>query len=178
MPTPWTVLGRKTLLSDAWVRVHAERVQTGSGAVIEPWYVVEAADWVTIVPVLPDGRIVLVEQYRHGAQAVGRELPAGNIEVGEDPAVTAVRELAEETGFHAVGAPISLGVLWPEPARSRVRAHGFLIRCAAEGVAQQLDVAEDIAVVTVSGAEFRDPLACGIRHGTQLAFSYLAQRFL
>jgi 8-oxo-dGTP pyrophosphatase MutT (NUDIX family) len=178
MPQPWTVLKRTTLLSDAWVRVHAERVRTATGMEIEPWYVVEAADWVTVVPVLPDGRIVLVEQYRHGALRVGRELPAGNIEPGEDPALTAVRELAEETGYQAAQAPIPLGVLWPEPARSRVRAHGYLIRCAAAEGRQQLDATEDIAVVTVSGAEFRDPVACGILHGTQLAFSLLAQRLL
>lgn len=56
---------------------------------------------VTIVPLLDDGRICLIRNYR---VSVGRrliELPAGTLEPGEDPAVTARRELLEETGYQA-----------------------------------------------------------------------------
>jgi len=56
---------------------------------------------VTLLPILDDGRICLIENYR---AAVGRslvELPAGTLEPGEDPAVAAARELAEETGYRA-----------------------------------------------------------------------------
>ncbi len=178
MPAPWTVLQRRTLLHDAWIAVHAERVRTGGGVELDPWYVVEAAPWVAVVPVLPDGRIVLVEQYRHGAQRICRELPAGNIDGGEDPAVTAQRELTEETGYRAAGPPIHLGTFWPEPSRSRFTATGFLIRCAAEPGAQQLDAAEDIAVIAVPPAEVFAAGHAGIIHGTQLAFLLLAREKL
>jgi len=174
-PKPWTVLSRRTLISDPWLRLHAERIRTGTGAEIEPWYVVEAADWVTIVPVLPDGRIILVEQYRHGAGRVCRELPAGNIDPGEDPVVAALRELAEETGYRAATAPIPLGTLYPEPARSRVTASGYLIHCEAEPGHQQLDHAEDIAVITVTQDELFGPTHGGLVHACQLAFAYLAR---
>ena len=63
--------------------------------------IVEHPGAVAIVPVLEDGRIVLVRQYR---PAVGRsmlELPAGTVEPDEDVQVTASRELAEETGYMA-----------------------------------------------------------------------------
>lgn len=56
---------------------------------------------VTILPLLDDGRICLVENYR---AAVGQwlvELPAGTLEPGENPDDTAARELAEETGYRA-----------------------------------------------------------------------------
>ncbi len=56
---------------------------------------------VTIVPLLDDGRLCFVEEYR---VAVGErlvELPAGTLEPPEEPVQTALRELAEETGYRA-----------------------------------------------------------------------------
>ena len=178
MPKPWTVLSRRTLVSDPWLRLHAERVRTGQGIELDPWYVVEAAHWVTVVPVLPDGRLVLVEQYRHGAERICRELPAGNIDAGEDPVAAALRELAEETGYQAIAAPVLLGTFWPEPARSRATATGFLVRCAATPQAQRLDQSEDIAVVTISQEEAFGPTHGGIVHGAQLAFLHVARALL
>ena len=56
---------------------------------------------VAIVPILPDGRIVLVRQYRYAAGKALLEIPAGTLEPGEDPLECARRELREETGFEA-----------------------------------------------------------------------------
>jgi len=56
---------------------------------------------VAIVPVLPDGRIVLVRQYRYAAGKPLLEIPAGTLEEGEDPLECARRELIEETGYEA-----------------------------------------------------------------------------
>jgi ADP-ribose pyrophosphatase len=63
--------------------------------------VVEHPGAVVILPLVDDGRVCLIRNYR---VAVGRslvELPAGTLEPGEDPAVTARRELVEETGYRA-----------------------------------------------------------------------------
>ncbi len=54
-----------------------------------------------ILPVLPDGRILLVRQYRHPAKKMVLEIPAGTLEKGEDPLDCATRELEEETGYKA-----------------------------------------------------------------------------
>jgi len=102
-------------------------VRTGTGMVLDPFFTIRSADWVLAVPVRPDGRVVLVEQYRHGLGAVMRELPAGNVDAGEDPATAMLRELQEETGYTAVGAARELGTLWPEPARCQARATGSLV---------------------------------------------------
>lgn len=56
---------------------------------------------VAIVPVLEDGRAVLIRQYRRAADAVLLEVPAGTLEEGEHPEDCAYRELAEETGYRA-----------------------------------------------------------------------------
>ena len=56
---------------------------------------------VVLLPVFPDGRILLVRQYRHAVGQFLWELVAGHIEHGESPLAAARRELAEETGYTA-----------------------------------------------------------------------------
>ncbi len=56
---------------------------------------------VVILPLLSDGRICFVRNFRIAVRETLIELPAGTLEAGEDPAETALRELAEETGYRA-----------------------------------------------------------------------------
>jgi ADP-ribose pyrophosphatase len=56
---------------------------------------------VAIVPMLGDGKVVMIRQYRHAAGRVLYELPAGTLRPGEAPLDCARRELAEETGYEA-----------------------------------------------------------------------------
>ncbi len=56
---------------------------------------------VVILPLLDDGRICFVRNYRVAVAQTLIELPAGTLEPDEDPAATALRELAEETGYRA-----------------------------------------------------------------------------
>ena len=62
-------------------------------------------DWIkhpgasAIVPVFADGTIMLLKQYRYPPRKVFIEVPAGKLDEGESPVVTAKRELIEETGF-------------------------------------------------------------------------------
>src|SRR2546426_6472605 len=56
---------------------------------------------VVVLPVLPDGRIVLIRQYRYAAKQFLWELVAGRIDAGENPHKAAARELIEETGYRA-----------------------------------------------------------------------------
>lgn len=48
-----------------------------------------------------ENKIMLVKQYRYAQQADTLEIPAGKIELGEDPYLTGMREIEEETGYHA-----------------------------------------------------------------------------
>jgi ADP-ribose pyrophosphatase len=56
---------------------------------------------VVVLPVLPDRRILLIQQYRHATRQYLWELVAGRIDSGETPKAAAVRELIEETGYRA-----------------------------------------------------------------------------
>lgn len=56
---------------------------------------------VGILPILADGSMVFVKQYRYPVGTVLYEIPAGKLDQGEDPVVCAARELSEETGYRA-----------------------------------------------------------------------------
>jgi len=69
---------------------------------------------VVVLPVLPDGRILLIQQYRHAARQYLWELVAGRIDLGETPKEAAARELIEETGYRAKRFRVFLDV-FPTP---------------------------------------------------------------
>ena len=63
--------------------------------------IVEKGGAVAVVPLLPDGRIVMARQYRIAVQEELLEIPAGLMDPGEEPLESAKRELKEETGYTA-----------------------------------------------------------------------------
>jgi ADP-ribose pyrophosphatase len=69
---------------------------------------------VVVLPVLPDGRILMIQQYRHAARQYLWELVAGRIDAGETPLQAAERELIEETGYRATKFRIFLDI-FPTP---------------------------------------------------------------
>ena len=79
------------------------------------------------VPVLADGRVVLLRQYRFAVQARILEFPAGTLDDGEDPLTTMERELQEEAGYRADRWD-PLGVMLPCPGYSDEVIHLFLAR--------------------------------------------------
>jgi len=127
-PRRWRLLDSRTIVDDRWLRLDAERVELPDGTVLDPFYVIGEADWAALVPRLPDGRVLLVEQYRRGADAVTLELPAGDVDPGETAAEAVARECREETGHRVVGDPRPLLVLHPDPTRNRCRGSGFAAR--------------------------------------------------
>ncbi|PYU61812.1 MAG: NUDIX hydrolase [Acidobacteria bacterium] len=69
---------------------------------------------VVILPVLADGRILLIQQYRHATRQYLWELVAGRMDPGETPKAAAARELIEETGYRARRFRIFLDI-FPTP---------------------------------------------------------------
>jgi ADP-ribose pyrophosphatase len=79
--------------------------------------IIEHPGAVTILPIDAEGRILFVRQYRHATGKELLELPAGTLNVGEQPENCAFREIREETGF-AAGNLIKLGEFYLAPGYS------------------------------------------------------------
>jgi ADP-ribose pyrophosphatase len=103
---------------------------------------------VVVLPVLPDGRIVMIEQYRHATKQFLLELVAGRMEPGEDPKQAAARELAEETGYRAKKLKVFLDV-FPTPGFLEERM--FLL-LASDCVAGQASPEDDEKIVSTAYA--------------------------
>lgn len=94
------VLESKTIYRGRVLELKVERV-IEPGGVKATREVVRHTGSVVVIPHLPDGRLVLVRQYRHAVQESLWELVAGGLEPGETPRQGARRELLEETGYRA-----------------------------------------------------------------------------
>ena len=86
---------------------------------------------VGMIAVTDEGRLLLVTQYRHAAGRRLLEIPAGTLEVGEEPSATAVRELQEEVGLRAERLDV-LGELRPFSKYLTVRTFVYLARDLVE----------------------------------------------
>jgi ADP-ribose pyrophosphatase len=113
------------------------------------------------VPLLPDGRVVILRQYRFAVQRRILEFPAGTLEPGEPPRAAMERELQEEAGYRATRWD-DLGLLLPCPGYSDEVIHLFMARDLEPLTSPvQGDHDEDIQVLTLSPAELDARLASG-----------------
>ena len=93
-------VGGTTLLSGGFLEVHRDDVLLPDGRAATREYILHPGA-VAVVPVLDDGRLVLVRQYRYPVAKVLLEWPAGKRDAGETTLACAMRELQEETGYTA-----------------------------------------------------------------------------
>ncbi len=89
------------------------------------FYVLEAPDWVNVIPITPNKEIVLVEQYRYGIEQPTLEIPGGMVDPGEQPLQSIKRELSEETGYNSSNWS-SLGKVSSNPAIMTNYTHLYL----------------------------------------------------
>jgi 8-oxo-dGTP pyrophosphatase MutT (NUDIX family) len=110
------------------------------------FYILESGDWVNVIPLTSDGRVVLIRQYRHGIQQITLEIPGGIVENRDTPEAAARRELMEETGYRE-SEMIHLGTVHPNPAFLNNRCHTFLAKDVVRAGEQLQDDKEDIEVL-------------------------------
>ncbi len=139
--------------------------------------VIECVDWVNVIALTPDERVVLIRQYRVGTQKVVLEIPGGMVDPGEDAQTAAARELVEETGFTAREWQ-HLGSTAPNPAIQNNALHTFLALDAERTHDQRLEGSEVVTVETVPLGEVTELLKRGaIDHALVVAaFGHLAFR--
>jgi ADP-ribose pyrophosphatase len=167
-PSRWEKLGQTAQFQTRIFDVMGARYRHPGRSIEREFVIIKAPDWVNVVALTSDEKIVLVRQFRYGIDEFSLEVPGGVMDPGEDPVTAGLRELREETGF--TGAPAKLlGSVHPNPAIQANRCHFVFVEEAIKSSELEWDPDEELHV-TIRPVE--DVLALahsgGIVHGLVL----------
>ncbi|MCG8570152.1 MAG: NUDIX hydrolase [Spirochaetes bacterium] len=109
-------------------------------------------DWVNVFALTKEGEVIMVKQHRMGKNLVTLEVPAGIIEIGENPAVSALRELEEETGYTTDNL-ILLKKINVNPAIQNNNAYFYLALDCYQSKEQDLDPTEEVEMILMDQKE-------------------------
>ncbi len=117
------------------------------------FFVLDSVNWVNVIAVTPDQKLVMVRQYRHGSGTVELEIPGGMMDPHEtDPVATGVRELREETGYAGENARL-LGRVHSNPAILSNFTYTVLVENCRPQHDVEFDHGEDLVTELVPVAE-------------------------
>jgi len=182
MPSRWKKTGEETV-HDAGIfklkRAAFEREDRAKGIHdARKYYYLDSGDWINIVALTREGKVVLIRQFRIGLNDVVLETPGGMVEPEDgSPLEAAKRELLEETGFASEDFEL-IGTSHPNPAIQNNAIWFFLARDAARRSGQNLDPGEDIEVEAVDLKDVDRLIDSGrITHALVLnAFDFLKRK--
>ncbi|HEV2386028.1 MAG TPA: NUDIX hydrolase [Candidatus Acidoferrales bacterium] len=173
---PGRVLSSRVVWRGRVFDVRRDRVREPGGVVAWREIVLHYGS-VVLVPVLDDGRILLVRQYRHATGRFLWELVAGRIERGERPGQAARRELEEETGYHGSRFRRLIG-FFPTPGFVSERMTAYAVGGLRPGRARP-EADERIEVRAFGWPELERWIRAGrIQDGKSLAALLYYGRFL
>jgi len=158
---PWRRLGRERIYRCRIFDLDRVRFRPGDGRGDRDYFVVESSDWINVIPLTDDRRVVMVRQFRCGIDDFTLEIPGGMCDPGESPQDAAARELREETGY-ACRRLMPLGWVHPNPAIHANRCHTYLAEGAFVDGEPRPDPYEDLEVEIVP----LDEVPTLIRDGT------------
>jgi len=130
-------ISSQTVASGGMLTVRRDQVRLPNGNTSQREYVIHPGA-VVVVPILPNGNVILEKQFRYPLHQVFIELPAGKIDADEDIFLTGQRELLEETGYSA-SEWVKLGHQHPCIGYSNEIIHIYLARGLNAGEHQRDD---------------------------------------
>ncbi len=147
---PEVTLDSETVYSGRLIEVHKDTVRLPSGATTSREIVLHP-EVVVMLPVLEDGRPVMVRQYRKAVDRVLLEVPAGGINPGETPEDAVRREMIEETGYR-VGALRQVTSFYSSPGITTELMHLFTVTQLTPGTPTEESDQLEVVLVTLEEA--------------------------
>lgn len=148
----WETLKSEYLIRRPWLTARKDTVKLPTGVINDEYYVLEYPTWVNVIAITKDDYFVFIRQYRHGLGQTCTEIVAGVSEKGEEPIVSAQRELLEETGYSG-GIWHETMVLSANPSTTNNLTHCFIAEGVERTDTQHLDRTEDIEVLLLKREE-------------------------
>ncbi len=178
MIQPWKKNSEKTAYECGFFRINVQQSSSPLTGKSHPFYILSTRDWVNIIALTADRKVLLVSQYRHGSGEVSLEIPGGAVDSkGEAPLKAAQRELLEETG-HEAGEWHLLGRVRPNPAILDNCCHLYLALGARKVADLSLDEAEELEVSLRDLSELESLVRDGkIQHALVVAAFYFLELF-
>jgi ADP-ribose pyrophosphatase len=127
---------------------------------IHEFQVLNSPDWVAVIPITPDGRMVMVKQYRHGSSEISLEPPGGLVKDGCSPEQSGLEELEEETGYKSDSMEL-LGWMYPMPALFTNKFWVYLARNVVPTGNKNPDETEEVQTVLMAIPEIRESIRTG-----------------
>lgn len=161
MIRPWPLLASEPVFDAGLLQVTRDRARSPRTGGERDFHVIRMVDWLMVVALTEDHKLVMVRQYRHGSRQTSLEVPGGLHDgdaAAENTEQGAARELAEETGYGG-GTWSLLGQLRPQPALLSNRAWIYLARKVRVTTPAELDAGEDIEVVLLDTQEIQARIA-------------------
>lgn len=186
---PWSVTASRITYEDRWIRVRSDDCVTADGIVIAPFHVLDYPDWINVIPVMPDGRVLLTREYRHGRGEIVLGLVAGGVEPDDgktghgetvDAALAAAqRELREETGYEA-SAFVKLLTSYPNAASHSNAVTSWLALGLSRAGEPRFDPGEKVELLFADLAAILSDLQSGavIMQSMHVAALYAAESWL
>jgi len=167
---PWSVISTEQLVETRVFSLLKRQSRSPRSGEPYDFFLLDVPHWVNIVPITRERQLVLVRQYRQGAEDLTLEIPGGMMDPQDGSAEHAARrELLEETGYTA-GAMRQAGWVEPNPALQNNRCYTFVAEDLHSPGPLQPDGSEDIEVVHIPLDEVSDYVRSGrIRHSLVIA---------
>ncbi len=160
MIKPWPCVRSQSVQSFRVFSIRRDTAISPRSGAEHDFYVIETQDWVNIIPLTVDRRVVMIQQYRHGSREVTLEIPGGLVDPGETPDSAAARELLEETGYEAEAVE-KIGASNPNPAIFNNRCYTFVARNVTKVRDPMPDQTEDIEAALIPIADIPELIRKG-----------------
>jgi ADP-ribose pyrophosphatase len=177
MKKVWKNISVDRVFSCPYLKVDKSRFENNFNY-SDDFYSLDFGDWVHVVPVLEDQRILMIELFRFGTEKVSLEFPGGQIEKNQTAEESAKNELFEETGYESDSLHY-LGWSYPNPAIQKNKCHFYVADKVRKISDQNLEPAEDISLKIVEHEELSSLVSSGeVTHSLAIIAYYNYLKYL